>query len=116
MTRIQVLLFAVFVLAPVFGVLMRAVGRRLKGEAPRDLGPAAPSIPVRLRTQPPTTTGARPGPRGRARGIVASGMVVTSVAAGSRPPSRLGSRREVRRGIVLMTVLGPCRALEVPGD
>jgi hypothetical protein len=34
--------------------------------------------------------------------------------AGARAPvrSRLGTLQDVRRGIVLMTVLGPCRALE----
>jgi uncharacterized protein YqfA (UPF0365 family) len=28
---------------------------------------------------------------------------------------RLGSHRDVRRGLVLMAILGPCRALESPG-
>ena len=30
--------------------------------------------------------------------------------------TRLGSLRDLRRGIVLMTILGPCRALERPND
>jgi hypothetical protein len=31
-----------------------------------------------------------------------------------RARTRVGSLRDVRRGIVLMTILGPCRALESP--
>jgi uncharacterized protein YqfA (UPF0365 family) len=30
-------------------------------------------------------------------------------------PGRLGSHRDVRRGLVFMAILGPCRALESPG-
>jgi hypothetical protein len=119
MTRIQVLLLAAFVLAPLFSLLMRAVKRRLEGEAPRGLGPEAPSIPVRAGTSPAPTAGSGAVPRatsrGRAGGMVASGMVATSAAAGGQVPFSLGRHGEVRRGIVLMTVLGTCRALEAPG-
>jgi hypothetical protein len=111
MTRVQILLFAALVLTPLFSLLMRAVQRRLAGEAPRALGPEAPSVPAPARTLPAPATGAVAGPRDTLRGR-ATGMVVTSAAAGGRAPSRLGSHREVRRGIVLLTVLGPCRALE----
>jgi hypothetical protein len=112
MTRVQVLLFAAIVLTPLFSLLMRAVKRRLEGKAPRDLGPEAPSVPTPVRLPiPPARAAARPRDTSRNR---ATGMVATS-AAGGRALSRLGSEREVRRGIVLMTVLGPCRALEPPG-
>lgn len=112
MTRAQVLIFAALVLAPLFGLLMRAVQRRLEGEAPRDLGPDAPSVSAPAQTPPATGAGAGPrDTRGSATGMV----VATPAAAGGRAPSRPGSHREVRRGIVLMTILGPCRALELPG-
>lgn len=116
MTRVQVLLFVALVLAPLVGLLMRAVQRRLEGEAPRDLGPEAPRVPAPARTPPvpARATGAGAGPRHTPRGR-ATEMMVTSPAASGRAPSRLASHREVRRGIVLMTVLGPCRALEPPG-
>jgi hypothetical protein len=114
MTRVQVLLLAALVLGPLFSLLMRAVKRRLDGEAPRNLGSEAPSGPAFARRPPAplTEAGAGPGdtPHGRA-----TGMVVASPAAGGRTPARLGSHRDVRRGIVLMTILGPCRALESPG-
>jgi hypothetical protein len=114
MTRAQVLLFAALVLLPLLNLLMRAVKRRLKGEALRGLGPEAPSLPAPVRMPPAPTTGegarSHNPPRGRA-----TGMVVASAVAGGRALSRLGNAREVRRGIVLMTVLGPCRALEPPG-
>ncbi len=113
MTRVQVLLFAALVLAPLFSVLVRAVRRRLEGEAPRDLGPA-PSVVPRVRTPPLPALATAPGSRATPRGA-ALGVAVAPAAADERAPSRLRGRREVRRGIVLMTVLGPCRALEPPG-
>lgn len=114
MTRAQVLLFAALVLAPLFSLLMRTVKRRLEGNARQGLGGEAPSVPapVRIPTAPATRAAARPRDPSRGK---ATGMVVTSAAAGSRALPRLSSAREVRRGIVLMTVLGPCRALEPPG-
>jgi hypothetical protein len=36
------------------------------------------------------------------------------VAIRQRVPRRFGSRRDIRRGIVLMTILGLCRALDPP--
>jgi hypothetical protein len=37
-------------------------------------------------------------------------------AAGRRRRGPLGSLSDVRRGVVMMTLLGPCRALEPPRD
>ncbi|HEY7364553.1 MAG TPA: hypothetical protein VIE37_10630 [Methylomirabilota bacterium] len=107
MTRAQVLLFAALVLAPLFSLLMRAVKKRLAGQAPPDLELEAPSVPApgQKPTAPVIGVGARPRDTPLRR---ATAMGATAPAAGSR----LG---EVRRGIVLMTVLGPCRALEPPG-
>ena len=114
MTRVQVLLFAALVLAPLFSVLVRAVKRRLEGKAPRELGPEAPGVPAPARTPPALATRAGAGPRDTPRRR-ATETVVTSATASGRASSRLGSHQEVRRGIVLMTILGPCRALEPPG-
>jgi hypothetical protein len=113
MTRAQVLLFAALVLAPLVSLLMRAAKRRFGGEAPRDLESDALSVPAPVRMPPVPATGAGARPRDLSRGR-ATGMVLTSAVAGGRGLSRLGSAREVRRGIVLLTVLGPCRALEPP--
>jgi hypothetical protein len=114
MTRLQILFLVALVLAPLVSLLMRAVKGRLEGEAAREPGPEAPSGPAFVRTPaaPLTEAGAGPGdtPHGRA-----TEMVVASPAAGVRMPTRRGSHRDVRRGIVLMTILGPCRALESPG-
>jgi hypothetical protein len=114
MTRVQLLLFAVLVLAPLFSFLMRAIKRRLDAEAARDVAREAPSVPVPARSLavPPIEAGHRPRDTPRR---LATGMVVTSAAAGGRAPVLLESHAGVRRGIVLMTVLGPCRALEPPG-
>lgn len=69
-------------------------------EAPPQLSPAlaTPSRPRQdLRRTPVPTVG-------------------PPVATHRRARSRLGSLRDVRRGIVLMTILGPCRALEPPAS
>jgi hypothetical protein len=65
-------------------------------------GPSAGAAPVR---------GRPPGPRAdRSRGS----RPAPAASAGTRPVvhARLGTLGDVRRGIVLMTLLGPCRALE----
>lgn len=114
MTRVQILFMVALVLAPLLSLLMRAVKRRLEGGARRDGWSEAPSVPASPRTPPVPAIGAGARPRGTPAGR-ATGVAATSVAAGGRAPSGLGTHREVRRGIVLMTVLGTCRALEPPG-
>jgi hypothetical protein len=58
-------------------------------------------------------TPARPERRGPAR-RAAPPPPAPPLAVAPRRPSPLGSIAEVRRGIVLMTILGPCRAAEDP--
>lgn len=113
MTLEQVLLFAALALAPLFGALVRTVRRRLEGETPGDLEPEAPSVPPRVRTPPAPATGTAAGSRESPPAAV-RGMVVAFAAADRPAPLRLSSHREVRQGIVLMTILSPCRALEPP--
>jgi hypothetical protein len=114
MTRVQLLLLAVLVLAPLFNFLMRAIKRRLDAQAARDVGREVPRVPVPARSlaAPPIEAGHRPRDTPRR---LATRMVVTSAGAGGRAPVLLERHRDMRRGIVLMTLLGPCRALEPPG-
>jgi hypothetical protein len=111
MTRTQILIVAALVLAPLFSVLMRAVRRHLEGDRPRDLEPGARNAPAPMRPPPAAPVPApvlhaRDTPRGRMAGTAAE----TKVMGG-----RLGSHGDVRRGLVLMAILGPCRALDPPG-
>jgi hypothetical protein len=65
------------------------------------------TVPRPLVARPPVVL--RGGPRDRPVPTVGPPVVPRR-----RARSHLGSLQEVRRGIVLMTILGPCRALESP--
>jgi hypothetical protein len=109
MTRAQILLLAALVLAPLFSLLWRAVMRRLEGDRSRDLESGAQSRPA-LVLSPPAPAAApavhtRATPRSSGTGI---GVETRAV------PGHWGSHGEMRRGLVLMAILGPCRALDPP--
>jgi hypothetical protein len=113
MTRTQVLLIAAFVLAPLFSVLVRAIRRRLEGQGRRTVEPEAPSVVLRVKP-PPLALATAPGSRATPR-VTVLGVAAAPAVPDGRTPSRLTGQRQVRRGVVLMTILGPCRALEPPG-
>ena len=113
MTLKQILILAVFVLVPLLNVLVRMLRRRLAAPAPQQSEPQAPETPARVRT----LSSPRGPRRGEAGGILPSvpqPPLAEVLWTRRRPKVRIGSEREVRRGIVLMAVLGPCRGLEPP--
>jgi hypothetical protein len=100
--RAQLLLLTFGLFVWLLTVFLSAWRKRRRRAAPRDVGPHVP--PVLPRAHP------LPLPRGvasRGASVPAGGRVVPSSSA----RRRTGSRRDVRRGIVLMTILGPCAAL-----
>ena len=101
------LLLVIGVILWLLNVVLPAWIQRQQRDAPREVGPPVP--PVALRPRPPRLV----------REVVRPGLPVPAVeprvAIRQRMPMRLGSRRDIRRGMVLMTILGPCRALEPPG-
>lgn len=63
----------------------------------------------------PSSPAASPAPPGRAALLGAPAATAATSTAG--PASQLlGSRQDLRRAVLSMTVLGPCRALERPDD
>jgi hypothetical protein len=78
----------------------------LQREAARDVEPKEPPVLPRGDTRLP--------PRVMASRGLPSPALAPRRAPHQRATSRLGRLREVRRGIVLMTILGPCRSLEPP--
>jgi hypothetical protein len=100
--RAQLLLLTFGVFVWLLTVFLSAWRKRRQRAAPRDVGPHVPLILPRSVPLPPP------------RVVASRGM---SVPARRRvPPSasarrKTGSRRDVRRGMVLMTILGPCAAL-----
>ena len=108
----QILLLLVFVLVPLFNLLVRWLQRRAREQQrslpephataadAREGGPPS-SMPPRARVIEPVLP--REGPR--------------RAAAAPPPPvirraGPLGGRAAVRRAVVAMTILGPCRGLE----
>jgi hypothetical protein len=95
-----------FLVVWLLNLFLQYLRKRGQSEARREIDPHAP--PVRPRTPTPLP------PRVMAPRAPPVPAVAPLVASHPRTPSRLGSPREVRRGMVLMTILGPCRALEPP--
>jgi hypothetical protein len=109
----QFVLFAIFLLVGALNLLIRWLRSRAEpppkppDARPRP-GPEAPArdvpgLPPRIRLPapppaPPAPVRTQPAP------------VATLPARPRQIPHRLGGRRELRRAIVLMEILGPCRA------
>jgi hypothetical protein len=102
----QVGIMLLFLVVVLFNLISMFVSRR-KQRAEAEQAPVPPSLPPRLVVAPPRvevpTPEAMPAPAPVRRAVV---------AARRRPRRDLGGPGELRRAIVLMTVLGPCRALE----
>jgi hypothetical protein len=108
--QLLILLFVfVFFLLPTLVERLKARHR----QAPQEGTPPLPPVPARAPTPlPPRVVVSRVSleePRG-------APVPPVPPPRGPRPRARmaLGDLRNVRRGIVLMTLLGPCRALEPP--
>ncbi len=105
-------------------ILLSYVTRWLKGaieekseeQRTEDKGYVAPSVPTEYGefSVPPFSEGIPPYERRQAERL---GRISQEPLRGGRVrKSRLGGLKEVRGGIVLMTILGPCRALEPQND
>jgi hypothetical protein len=97
---------AIGVLMWLLNVLLPVRRKRRQSQIPPHIGPQVPPVLPRARTLPPPATMSRRG--------TPLPTAPPPVATRQNAPGRLGSRREIRRSIVLMTILGPCRALDPP--
>jgi hypothetical protein len=111
MTREHLLILVVLAFVLLINLIVRLLRRRAAGEAPRARESEESAVPPRPQRLPPAIAprrvheapGAAPVPR-----------AVPSVTPPARVRAPVGGLHAVRRGIVLMTILGPCRALEPP--
>ena len=103
--RSQFLILAVFLGAWLLSLFLSYRLKKAQRETPQEVDPQAPPVRPRESTRPPRVMASH----------VSSLPVVAPVVVTHQPAlTRLGSPQEVRRGMVLMTILGPCRALEPP--
>jgi hypothetical protein len=109
----QLLLLAVFLLVPLLNFLLTLWRRRRRaGTRAGQFEPVAPQTPAQ-ETRPRAIQAARAGVSGD-RPRRETPRVPTEVPPGAprlKVAARLGPR-DARRGVVLMAILGPCRALE----
>lgn len=109
----QLVLIAVFVLIPLLSVLGRWLRERAGKTRPRGPGPPAPVTEV---TPPPL--GLPPRARRVEPVLPAARLPRTAPPAAvdrrPRASALLGGPAGMRRAVVAMTILGPCRALEEP--
>lgn len=106
----QLLLVVAFLLLPLLSVVMqRMMRRRLEDHTPE----RESMTPMPRRA--PSTPAPVPTLRASHRRVDASPAPISSTPLPQRHCTKrsiLGSRRDTRRGIMMMTILGPCRALE----
>ena len=105
----QIILLIVFILVPVIKFVMQRVRRRLEDQIPEE------ESVTQIRRQAQATPALPPEPRishDRLHGFQAPTVSTPLPRRGSVKKLTLGSRREIRRGIILMTVLGPCRTFD----
>jgi hypothetical protein len=106
----QLLLLVAFLLLPLLSVVMqRVMRRRLEDHTPEQ--ESVTPMPRRA----PSTPAPMPTLRASHLRVGASPAPIVSTPLPQRHGTKrsiVGSRRDTRRGIMIMTILGPCRALE----
>jgi len=113
MTRDQLFILVMLAFALLINLVVRLLRGRRERQAPRGIEPETPRSPPPAHRLPFPVVEPQ-----RARTGLQSApfpLAVPPSAACRRVRSSLRSLQEVRRGIVLMTILSPCRALEPPG-
>src|ERR671919_541164 len=107
----QILLLILFILVPLINFVMRRVRKRLEDQIPEE------EFVTQIRRQAQATPAPLPTPRAsrnRVRELQAPIVLTPLARSHFTKRSLLGTPRDVRRGIILMTILGPCRAFDPP--
>jgi hypothetical protein len=112
----QIILLLVFILVPLLNLLVRWLKRRAREQQrPVPAGPRA-AAPVERAESSPAPIPSRV--RMIEPGLPRQGLRTAPPPPPPQPVIRragpLGGRVAVRRAVVAMTILGPCRALEEP--
>jgi hypothetical protein len=105
----QIILLIIFILAPLIYFVMQRVGRRLENQIPEEESVAQVRQQVQVIQTPPPTPRAS---RTRVHGLQAPTISAPLSTSRFTKKSLFGTSRDVRRGIIIMTILGPCRAFD----
>jgi hypothetical protein len=108
----QLLLLIAFILLPLLNLLFRRMQRRVENQTPRE--ERGSQIPRRTRTIPPSPEVTPSAPERIRRAELPEALSVRKRRSIRR--SLFRTRRDLRRGIILMTILGPCRAVASPEE
>jgi hypothetical protein len=111
MTREQLFILSLLAFVLLISFAARLLKRRVAGEVPRAREAERLALPPRVHSLPPAVV-----PRQFYESPGTATLPLVMPPATPRPQARaaLGDLWAVRRGIVLMTILGPCRGLEPP--
>jgi hypothetical protein len=110
----QILLLAVLVLVPLLNLALRWLQRRMEAAEPAPPRPEPPATPPLL---PPRAERREPLPAVEPPRAAAAAPVAVPRAPARRGPHRpapLGGLPEIRRAVIMMTILGRCRGLDEP--
>ena len=103
-----IIVLIIFILIPLANYVLARMRRRF--EQPRPTRQPMPDMGFRRQAAPAPT----PAPRERAQVAPPNRVLASSRSRWSRK-TLFRTQRDVRRVIVAMTVLGPCRAYDPPG-
>jgi len=106
----QILLLIVFILVPLFNFLMRRLRKPVESETPAN--EPVPDPPRRVRPAPESPPPPPRAPRNRAREMQGPVALTPPARRHFTKSSLFATPRDVRRGIILMAILGPCRAFD----
>lgn len=111
----QIILVVGFIVVMIIKNVLERARRRTEDPVPDQTPGEAAAVQTPGRAQatpePPSTPRA---PRGRVHQSQAPIVRTPAGESGFIKKSLLRSRRDVQRGIILMTILGPCRAFDPP--
>jgi hypothetical protein len=105
----QIFLLIVFILVPLINLLLQRTKRRLETQTPKDDGLTPTRRPVQ------STPASMPAPRVSRDQLRESDEPTVATPVSRRrlaPRALLKNRGDVRRGIIIMTILGPCRTFD----
>jgi len=111
MTRQQLLILVATALVLLINFVTRLLKRRVGRETPQRPESGVSEMPRPARRSPPVVA---PRRLPAVPDTMQLPRAVRQIAPRPHGRAPLGGLRAVRHGIVLMTILGPCRALEPP--